>query len=126
MVQIFFVSGAAKSGTTWLQRILDAHPDVVCSGEGHFVEQVITPMARMKTAFNAKLEMDAQRVFEGRPYYPLLTDAEVAPLARSLILHVMGRRAAGRKIKALGDKTPRYTRGLDALLALFPEARFIN
>src|ERR1700676_1346960 len=33
--QIFFVSGAAKSGTTWLQLLLDAPPEVSCRGEGH-------------------------------------------------------------------------------------------
>jgi hypothetical protein len=34
--QIFFVGGPVKSGTTWLQLLLDAHPSVSCSGEGHF------------------------------------------------------------------------------------------
>ena len=28
----FFVCGAPKSGTTWFQRLLDAQPEVVCSG----------------------------------------------------------------------------------------------
>jgi hypothetical protein len=126
MVQIFFVSGAPKSGTTWLQRMLDAHPEVVCSGEGHFVEQVISPVVKMKAAWNAKLAMDAERVFEGRPYYEAITDADVAPLARNLILGVMGKRARGKAVKALGDKTPRYTHGLEALAALFPQAKFIH
>lgn len=126
MVQIFFVSGAPKSGTTWLQRMLDAHPEVVCSGEGHFVEQIVRPLVKMKADFNAKLAMDSERVFEGKPYYEPLTDAEVGPLARSLILHVMGKRAQGLKPKAIGDKTPRYTHGLASLSALFPKARFVN
>ena len=126
MVQLFFVSGAPKSGTTWLQRILDAHPEVVCSGEGHFVEQIVRPLVKMKGDFNAKLAMDAERVFEGKPYYEPLGDAEVAPLARSLILHVMSKRAKGREPKALGDKTPRYTHGLASLSSLFPKARFVN
>ena len=34
--QIFFIGGAIKSGTTWLQLLLDSHPDVSCDGEGHF------------------------------------------------------------------------------------------
>src|SRR5215831_18654517 len=34
--QIFFVGGSPKSGTTWLQLLLDSHPSVSCSGEGHF------------------------------------------------------------------------------------------
>jgi hypothetical protein len=126
MVQLFFVSGAPKSGTTWLQRILDAHPEVVCSGEGHFVEQIVRPLVKLKSDFNAKLAMDSERVFEGKPYYEPLGDAEVAPLARSLILHVMSKRSKGKEPKALGDKTPRYTHGLQSLSALFPKARFVN
>ncbi len=33
--QIFFIGGSQKSGTTWLQLLLNAHPQVVCQGEGH-------------------------------------------------------------------------------------------
>jgi hypothetical protein len=126
MAQLFFVSGAPKSGTTWLMRILDAHPEVVCSGEGHFVEQVIAPLVKLRNDFNAKLQMDAERVFEGKPYYKPLEDADIAPLARSLILRVMGARVTGPEIKAVGDKTPRYTHGLRSLAALFPQAKFVN
>ena len=126
MAQLFFVSGAPKSGTTWLMRILDAHPEVVCSGEGHFVEQVIAPLVKLRNDFNAKLQMDAERVFEGKPYYKPLEDADIAPLARSLILRVMGARVTGPEVKAVGDKTPRYTHGLRSLAALFPQAKFVN
>ena len=33
-VPVFFVVGLAKSGTTWLMKTLDAHPEVLCKGEG--------------------------------------------------------------------------------------------
>jgi hypothetical protein len=34
--QMFFIGGVAKSGTTWLQILLDLHPNITCKGEGHF------------------------------------------------------------------------------------------
>ena len=33
---MFFVVGRAKSGTSWLMRIFNAHPEVLCRGEGRF------------------------------------------------------------------------------------------
>ena len=38
--QIFFIGGTAKSGTTWVQLLLDAHPEVSCNGEGHFLDNL--------------------------------------------------------------------------------------
>jgi Sulfotransferase domain len=37
-IEPFFVGGAPKSGTTWVQDIINSHPDIVCSGEGGFFE----------------------------------------------------------------------------------------
>jgi len=33
---VFFIVGFAKSGTSWVARILDAHPEILCKGEGIF------------------------------------------------------------------------------------------
>ena len=33
---VFFIVGRAKSGTSWLMKMLDAHPDILCTGEGRF------------------------------------------------------------------------------------------
>ena len=33
---MFFVTGLGKSGTSWLMRTLDGHPDILCKGEGRF------------------------------------------------------------------------------------------
>lgn len=32
----FFVVGRGKSGTSWLMRTFNAHPEVLCRGEGRF------------------------------------------------------------------------------------------
>jgi len=36
---VFFVVGLGKSGTGWLMKLLDAHPEVLCRGEGKFFGQ---------------------------------------------------------------------------------------
>src|SRR5215213_4124964 len=33
---VFFVMGVGKSGTSWLMRTLDGHPEILCKGEGRF------------------------------------------------------------------------------------------
>jgi hypothetical protein len=35
-IPVFFVTGLGKSGTRWLTKILDSHPEVLCKGEGRF------------------------------------------------------------------------------------------
>jgi hypothetical protein len=34
-MDLVFIGGSPKSGTTWLQLLLNAHADVCCRGEAH-------------------------------------------------------------------------------------------
>jgi hypothetical protein len=124
-VQYFFVCGAPKSGTTWLQRLLDEHPEVVCSGEGNFIRRLAVPLTEVKNTYNKHLAVVADRVYEGKPYYSGLDNNEIMSLARSLIIQLMQKRIKPGT-KAIGDKTPRYTDFLNDLLLMFPEARFLH
>jgi len=124
-VNVFFVCGAPKSGTTWLQRILDAHPEVCCSGEGHFVDRFTAPMARVLNAYNRGLPLDAESLFDGKPYYGPVDGAEFDAVARTFILGRLTSRA-GPGVTWVGDKTPGYTHHLPLLRRLFPHARFIH
>jgi LPS sulfotransferase NodH len=121
----FFICGAAKSGTTWLQRLLDAHPQVVCSGEGHFVEGLALPMMRMKDPYNEALARAANVVYEGKPYHLKLNDRDLMPHIRSLIITLMQKRLKSGA-RAIGDKTTSYYQFLDHLKILFPDARFLH
>lgn len=121
----FFVCGAPKSGTTWLQRILDAHPEVCCSGEGHFITRVSAPIAATVTDYNRRLKWEAEQVYEGKPYYGPVTQAEFDDMMRNFILTRLKARA-GPGVRWVGDKTPNYTRDLDMLHQLFPAAKIIH
>lgn len=122
----FFVCGAPKSGTTWLQRVLDAHPQVQCSGEGHFIERFSNPLAKLVRNYAEHMNLVAGRVYEGQPYYPPMTQADFDRIVRGFIIDRLMTRKPGAEIRWIGDKTPRYTNNLPALLRLFPHARFIN
>lgn len=124
-VDIFFVCGAPKSGTTWLQRVLDAHPEVTCSGEGHFIRRLSAPMSQVISEYNANLVGVANGVYEGRPYYPQVDQAEFDDLVRGFILRRLTARA-GPQTRFVGDKTPTYTMHLDQLNRLFPGAKIFH
>lgn len=124
-MNLFFVCGAPKSGTTWLQRILDAHPEVCCSGEGHFISRFSVPVAKVVNAYNSGLGVEARLVYEGRPYYGEIDQAEFDEVVRGFILTRL-RRRAGVETRWIGDKTPTYTRHLTQLHRLFPAAKIIH
>lgn len=124
-MKIFFVCGAPKSGTTWLQRLLDAHPEVVCSGEGHFVERLALPILQVRDTYNKHMSLVAERVYEHKPYYEPLSTEDMLATARSLIARQMQKRQKPGAL-AVGDKTPRYTDYLNELRSLFPRASFIH
>jgi hypothetical protein len=124
--QIFFVCGAPKSGTTWLQRVLDAHPEISCSGEGHFIERFAIPLSNVMRDYVAHMTLVATRVYEGEPYYPPIKPADFDRIVQSFVFDRLMSRHPGPEVRWIGDKTPRYTGVLPMLLRIFPDARFIN
>lgn len=125
-MNLFFVCGAPKSGTTWVQRILDEHPQVACAGEGHFIQRFTIPAAKVVNEYNGQLALESERVYEGRPYYAPVDQAEFDEVARTFILGRLQSRKPGPEVRWRGDKTPGYTRHLPQLHRLFPQARIIH
>ncbi|WP_394762405.1 sulfotransferase family protein [Phenylobacterium sp.] len=124
-MDFFFVCGAPKSGTTWLQRLLDAHPEVCCSGEGHFVERFSNRIAAVVNDYNSLLSAEAEQVYEGRPYYAPVDQSEFDDIVRGFIAGRLMARAEPRA-RWFGDKTPGYTRQLEPLHRLFPAAKIVH
>jgi hypothetical protein len=62
--QLFFVGGAPRSGTTWVQHVLASHPDVSCRGEGHFLHFLAEPMGGLMQRRRADLEAKNARLKE--------------------------------------------------------------
>lgn len=122
--QIFFVVGAPKSGTTWLQKMLDTHLEIVCSGEGHF-RRFIANFEDIVKRYNTGQETVAKYVYEGKPYYTPVNDEQFNYLVTVFICMMLGQRNE-KSIRFLGDKTPLHVEYMSTLRTLFPTAKFIH
>ncbi len=120
-----FIVGCARSGTTWLATLLDAHPSMVVKGEGALAWQLFPRLQRAIGEFNAVQQRN------GKLELNRLGAAEVEPLLRSVIDGQFGRylRSEGRsagEVQVVGDKTPQHSIRMDLLAHLTPEARFLH
>lgn len=123
--QLFFVCGAEKSGTTWLQRMLDTHPEVMCSGEGHFIDVLSIQLAEVVNNYNAVRDRVVEDVYEGKGYYDHITQAEFDAIIL-LAMASTNKRYISKEIKCIGDKTPINALYLNSIHRLFPQAKVIQ
>jgi hypothetical protein len=121
---IFFVGGCQKSGTTWLQHLLNAHEQVACRGEGHLADLLLPLLKQAFDAYNGRQGQRSPdlRVFLGSP--DLLATARM--LGARLLAGYLADDGGGEGIRAIGDKTPEHAAWLATLMELFPAARFIH
>ncbi len=127
-VQPFLVVGAIKSGTTWVQLLLDAHPEISCRGEGHVLSHLKGPFQEILSRYNRLLIEKNTKVFPTLPDYPLLDREQALALLRAVQLLQYSRIAdmKGPQVRAVGDKTPDYAAQLPLIHEMLPEARIIH
>jgi sulfotransferase family protein len=126
--QIFFVGGAIKSGTTWLQLLLDAHPEVSCNGEAHFAGNGLGPT--LWAALNQHGQLIAhknQSIFSELAGYPRLSDEDFHYILATCIgLYMLRQSKQKPRARAIGERSPSNVRFFDVLHTLFPAARFLH
>jgi len=126
-----FVVGCPRSGTTLLQRMLDAHSQLAVANDTHFIPWVLYEMGRDD---NPPLTPEiVRRVRTYKRFHRLgLDDAAVARAAEGASDYAgfvagLYDELARAHAKALGgEKTPGYVRHLPMLHRLFPQARFVH
>lgn len=124
--QLFFVGGAPRSGTTWLQHILDAHPDISCRGEGHFLHFLAAPIGAVMQRRRDQLQGKNTRLFRDLGGYPLPDPEDVEFLAGSAILLALAQQCDGHPYPIVGEKTPENVFYFPNLKRLFPTAKFVG
>jgi LPS sulfotransferase NodH len=123
--QLFFVGGAPRSGTTWLQQMLDCHPDISCRGEGLFLQQLATPMERLIAERSGSIDAKNRQVFRHAGGYPLPAPDDSEFLTATAILLALHRQSEGRQCSAIGEKTPENVFFFPRLKSMFPGAKLI-
>ena len=124
--QLFFIGGAAKSGTTWLQLLLDRHPAISCNGEGHFPTYLIPRLIGAMDEYNQDIAWKNQTIFGELPGYPQLGESHIAYLWTSAAVMQLASQARGRDVRLIGEKTPDNVRFFGLLSEAFPSAKFLH
>lgn len=113
---VFFLVGQAKSGTSWLMRILDAHPEILCKGEGRIfgcdykrediknMQTVIQP----SSLYRALLDAEYLDAWIERSVWTRDDDKDrlLDNLTRLATEYFLTERLAKSGKRIVGDKTP--------------------
>src|SRR5262245_27486264 len=125
-----FVVGCNRSGTTLLQRMLDAHPDLALLHEVSFISPAHRAMVTMDVD---GLEETAEWVIAYRKFHVLgISESAVRQAARSTstfaeFVGELFTEAGWVRGKPLaGEKCPGYVMKLSLLAELFPQTRFVH
>ena len=130
--QLFFLGGIIKSGTTWIERLLDAHPEIACKGEAHF-PSLLEPSLRSGIAqYNAVIpkkgnwaRLQKEGVQDILPMEYGFVHHDLDDILALSIQLLMCKWFDVESIKAVGEKTPNNAQHFQQLLRLFPKAKFI-
>jgi len=121
-IQPLLIGGAPKSGTHWVQYVLNAHPDIFVSGEQAF-DRISYPGRDKWATFAREKSLFARSRVVSQAW---LTDSfihlGICSVAKTL-LDTAGH-LAGTKIAA--DRTPGNAFLMPHLLPLWPELRYIH
>lgn len=122
---LFFVGGQGKSGTTWVQLLLDAHPAVSCRGEAHFFDFLAPALQEAFVRYRRQLD-ENNRLFQELPGFPLPEQSVALTTLRAAVLAAMTERPEATQAVAVGERTPANIEHLELIWVLFPAARFIH
>lgn len=122
----FFLCGPPKSGTTWLQLMLDAHPAVNCSGEGHLTDWVLAPLRKILMGYNEQLEQINALIYQDKASHDGFSERDFNDIARFIVDQRFARLHARKPLASvIGDKTPNYAYALGLLRTIFPDSRCV-
>jgi len=119
---VVFIIGAPRSGTTWVQQMLGAHPSIVTSQETDLLNRYIEPLCH---AWNRDLATNQKRRFKGLG--AVLTQDEFDEwIVRSIATVYQKVRSLKSSASVVLDKNPTYSLKTKLICRYLPQAHFIH
>lgn len=133
----FFVVGQKKSGTTWLMKMIDSHPDILCRGEGRFFGKSwrrdklkeSKKQQQPTSLYNAISSAEDLRYWIERSPWGRSEDvgSHVDNLTRLAVEYFLTQELLETEKSLVGDKSPLLTpRDVEEIGSLYPEAKIIH
>lgn len=123
---VFFVGGLPRSGTTWVQQLLNAHPQLLCLGESHFFNDLVPSLLDVVKAYG---ERRAESRDTWAPTVRGLEPRSLGPMMYAAFIALVQANLGDRPVEplvAIGEKTPDNVMRLAQMWSIFPNARFVN
>ncbi len=79
---LFFVVGAPKSGTTWVQLMLNGHAAIDCACEGHFTDWLLEDVRGLLAKYTERQAFNNAFVYDDDGYFPA-SPARILTLSRA-------------------------------------------
>jgi len=129
-----FIVGCPRSGTTLLQRMINAHPQIAIIFETKWIprlfeerkgltrEGLITP----ELIPHLLAQRDFDRLHIDRKQLEKLLEADSQATYANFVSHIFDLYGERRGKSLVGDKTPGYVRRMNTLHTLWPRARFVH
>lgn len=114
---MFFIVGCQRSGNTWLEHLLNGHPQICCLGETLFVPRLLPTLDAALHHYNKQQTAGHRNRFEGSDLEYLFT---------TMVLLLMRNWDGVGDAKCIGEKSPEHALYLPALHTAFPEAKYIH
>ena len=127
-----FIVGCARSGTTLVHRIVDAHPEIAITPEMHWISHYVNYFKNQNRLVTPELvsELTEHKRFSQfeiprQEFEALLGSGEELPYP-TFLRRVFGLYGKINNKPLVGNKTPAYVRNMPTFHALWPEAKFVH
>lgn len=123
---VFFVAGLPRSGTTWLQQMLNAHPQMLCLGESHFMNDMVPELYQVLWKYT-KQRAKGQRTWAPGVVGP--QPAHMGPVFRMAFAALAAANLGDKdltKLVTIGEKNPDNLFYAERVWRVFPEARMVH
>lgn len=120
----FFITGVPKSGTTWMQMLLNTHPNIFCRPEDNF-SAMLNGLPDFLNTYNNILDDTNKKTAQQKDIFHYNQD-DVLNCFKHLVVRALSKHeTSGKSVIAAGTKDNAIINKAGMYKKLFPEAKFL-